>query len=98
MKADRLFVIRITAVLATGFLLGAGIPVSGDVKVGYKFGKDHQVTLGKGVEIGAAAVLAKAIAKQVQQVHARLTTKRKALQIQNGPGNAPGYLANEVTG
>ncbi len=97
MKTDR-FVIRVTAVLLA--VLAAGLPAGGGVQVGagYKFGKDHEVTLGKGAGIGAAAVLATAIAKQVQQAHDRFTAKRKALQIQNGPGNAPGYLAKEVTG
>ena len=98
MKTDRSSVIRITAVLLAFFLLEADLPAAGGVQVGYKFGKDHEVKLSKGIEIGAAALLAKAIAKQVQQVQARLITKRKALQIQNGPGSAPGYLAKEVTG
>lgn len=97
MKTDRSSVTRITALLLAGLLLASGLSTAG-VKVGYKFGKDHQVKLDKGVEIGAAAVLAKALAKQVQQVHDRFTTNRKALRTLSGPGNAPGYLANEVTG
>ena len=97
MKTDRSSVTRVTALLLAGLLLASGLSTAG-VKVGYKFGKDHQVTLDKGVEIGAAAVLAKALAKQVQQVHDRLTAKRKALRTLSGPGNAPGYLSNEVTG
>ncbi|HEY2292306.1 MAG TPA: hypothetical protein VGM86_16530 [Thermoanaerobaculia bacterium] len=98
MKTDRLFATRVTTVLAVGLLLGADLPAAGGVKVQYKFGKDHEVKLDKGVEIGATAVLAKALAKQVQQVHDRLVTNRKALRTLSGPGNAPGYLANEVTG
>jgi hypothetical protein len=96
MKTDRSSVTRVTALLLAGLLLASGLSTAG-VKVGYKFGKDHQVTLDKGVEIGAAAVLAKALAKQVQQVHDRFTTSRKTLRTLSGPG-APGYLANEVTG
>jgi hypothetical protein len=76
-----------------------GLPTTGgDEKASYKFGKDHEVKRIEVAEIGAAAVLAKAIAKQVQQVHERFTANRKALRILSGPGNAPGYLSNEVTG
>jgi hypothetical protein len=98
MKADRSSATRVIAVFLTGLLLGAGLPAGAGGKASYKFGKDHQVKLDKGIEIGATAVLAKALAKQVQQVHDRFTTNRKALRTLSGPGNALGYLANEVTG
>lgn len=98
MKTDRSSVTRAAAVLLAGLLLAPANPSTAGVKVGYKFGKDHSVKLTKEGESGAAAVLAKAIAKQVQQVHDRFTTNRKALRTLSGPGNGPGYLSNEVTG
>ncbi|HEY3568144.1 MAG TPA: hypothetical protein VGP73_09450 [Thermoanaerobaculia bacterium] len=76
----------------------AGLPTASGGKVTYKFGEDHKVNLAEVVETGTGALLAKAIAKQVQQVHERFTTSRKALRILNEPGNAPDYLSNEVTG
>jgi hypothetical protein len=75
-----------------------GFPTTcGDEKASYKFGKDHEVKRIEVAEIGAAAALAKAIAKQVQHVHERFTANRRELRILNGSGNAPGYLSNEVT-
>jgi hypothetical protein len=94
-KTDRLSVIRVLAVLLAILAVGQS---AGRTQVGYKFGKDHQVTLGTGIKAGAATVLAGALAKQARQVHDRFITKRKALRPLNGPGNATGFLANEVTG
>jgi len=98
MKTDRLFVTRAAAVLAVGFLLGADLPAGGGVKLQYQFGQDHKVKLTEGVKTGTVELLAKALATKVQQVHERLATKRKALRILSGPGNAQGFLANDVTG
>src|SRR4051794_569180 len=73
MKTDRLSVIRVLAVLLA--ILAVGQSAGGRTQVGYKFGRDHQVTLGTGIEAGATTVLAGALAKQARQVHDRFITK-----------------------
>jgi hypothetical protein len=97
MKTDRWSVIRIIALLLA--VLAVVHPAGGGTQVGYRFGENHQVKLDKGIATGAAtAALAAALTKQVQKVRDGFATKRKALRTLSGPGNAPVYLSNEVTG
>jgi hypothetical protein len=107
MKTDRLFVTRAVAVLLTFLLLEAGLPAAG-VKITYKVGTNlaqevgtGRVRLAEGVETGNRGNgewLAMAIVKQVKQIHERFTMNRNTLRILSEPGNAPGYLSDDVTG
>ena len=87
---------RIAILLAGLILLMTGLSTAGE-EYKYDFGQDHKVRKVK-VENGDAGALAKAIADQVKKVDERFTANRKALKIVHGLKNAPGYLANEVTG
>jgi hypothetical protein len=111
MKTDRSSVTRAaTVLLLTFLLLGVGLPAAG-VKVTVKVQTDHQakpaeevetgrVRLAEGVETGnhqTGEWLAMAIVKQVKQIHERFTMNRNTLRILSEPGNAPGYLSDDVT-
>jgi hypothetical protein len=89
MKAGRF------AILLAGLLLISGLPIEGKTFT-FRLGGSRKSKV-EVVEIGTAAVLAKALAKEIKKVHETFITNRNALRILRS-GTAAGYMPGEVTG